>query len=107
MPDDPKALYEKAVDYFTMAKYDEAIATLKTLLTLEPASADAHESLGMIYFKQGNLDEAIAWTQKLTQIDPNHSMAYTNLSVFYMKKGWKEKAEEAKAKATVLNFGKK
>ena len=59
----------------------------------------------MTYYKQGRLDEAIEWTDKLAALRPDYAMAHTNLSVFYMKKGMKERAEEEKAKAVVLNFG--
>ena len=61
----------------------------------------------MIYYKANQLDNAIEWTEKLARLCPESAMAHTNLSIFYMKKGMQEKAEEEKAKAVVLNFGKK
>lgn len=107
MTEDNKQAYERAVDFFTVGKYDEAIAVLLEIIKRDPKHSDAHESLGMICYKQGKLDDAILWMKKLAEIRPDYAMPYTNLSVFYMKKGWKELAEEAKAKAVVLNFGKK
>ncbi len=104
--DESKVAYEKAVDFFGEGKPDEAIEALETLVEKNPAFADAVESLGMIHYKKGRLDEAIRWTEKLAAIRPEYAMAHTNLSIFYMKKGMKEKAEEEKAKATVLNFSK-
>lgn len=106
MTDENKAAYEKAVDFFTIGKYEEAVQVLLEIIKRDPKHSDAHESLGMIRYKQGKLDDAIEWMKKLSQIRPDYAMAYTNLSVFYMKKGLKELAEEAKAKAVVLNFGK-
>lgn len=59
----------------------------------------------MVFYRMGRLDEAIDWTERLTRLRPDYAMVHTNLSVFFMKKGMKERAEEEKAKATVLNFG--
>ena len=103
--DEIRAAYEKAIDSFGGGRPDEAIAALEALLVRDPGFSDAYEALGMIHYRQGRLDEAIAWTDKLAALKPDYAMAHTNLSVFYMKKGMKERAEEEKAKATVLNFG--
>ena len=99
--------YEKAIDLFAAGKGDAAAEALLKIIEKEPAFFDAYETLGMIHYKAGRLDEAIRWAEKLAAICPANAMAHTNLSVFYMKKGMKEKAEEEKAKAVVLNFGKK
>lgn len=98
--------YEKAVDLFAAGHKEEAVTAFLVLIETHPDHADAYESLGMVYYKMGRLDEAIEWTLKLAALRPKDSMAHTNLSVFYMKKGMKEKAEEEKAVATVLNFQK-
>jgi tetratricopeptide (TPR) repeat protein len=103
--DEIKAAYEKAVDLFSQGKKEEAAEALIKIIEAHPDHADAYESLGMVYYKLGRLDEAVRWTEKLAAIKPDHAMAHTNLSVFYMKLGDKTKAEEEKAKATVLNFG--
>ncbi len=104
MNDEIRAAHEKAIDLFGAGRPDEAIAALEAVLARDPGFADALEALGMIHYRQGRLDEAIAWTDRLTALKPDYAMAHTNLSVFYMKKGMKERAEEEKAKATVLNF---
>ena len=106
MIDEKKMAYEKAVDLYSQGKKEEAISSLLAIIEKDAKFADAYETLGMMYYKQGRLDEAIEWTNKLAQIRPDDAMAHTNLSVFYMKKGMKEKAEEEKALATVLNFSK-
>ena len=104
MADEAKAAYERAVDILSQGKREEAAEALLTLIESYPSYADAYETLGMIYYKLGRFDDAIAWTGKLAALKPDYAMAHTNLSVFYMKKGMKEKAEEEKAKATVLSF---
>lgn len=107
MADDAKIAYEKALDFFGGGHFDEASAALLEIIRRHPTYADAYEALGRVYYKLDRLDEAIEWIQKLTELRPDYALAHTNLSVFYMKKGMKEKAEEEKAKAIVLNFGKK
>jgi tetratricopeptide (TPR) repeat protein len=104
MADDARREYELAIDLFSHGKIEDAIAALEKLIAERPDFADAYESIGMMHYKAGRLDEAIAWMQRLAEQKPDSAMAHTNLSVFYMKKGMKEKAEEEKAIATVLNF---
>ena len=106
MADETRLAYEKAIDLFGSGQMEQAAAAMTALIAAFPDFADAYETLGMIYYKMGRIDDAIAWTDKLVALKPGYAMAHTNLSVFYMKKGQKEKAEEEKAKAVVLNFGK-
>ena len=103
--EDVKKAYEAAVDLFASGKKEEAAEALARLIEAHPDHYDAYESLGMVYYKMGRLDEAVRWTEKLAGLKPDHAMAHVNLSVFYMKLGDKVRAEEEKAKATVLNFG--
>ena len=104
MADAVKIAYEKALDLFGDGKFREAETALLDLVAAYPLYADATEALGRVYYKLERLDEAIHWMTKLSELRPDYAMAHTNLSVFYMKKGMKEKAEEEKAKATVLSF---
>ncbi len=104
MTDEVKISYEKALDLFSGGHFEEAANALLELIKLHPSYADAYEALGRVYYKLNRLDDAIEWIQKLADLRPDYALAHTNLSVFYMKKGMKEKAEEEKAKATVLSF---
>jgi tetratricopeptide (TPR) repeat protein len=105
--DDVRAAHERAIDLYAAGKRGEAAEALLELVERHPDFYDAYESLGMVYYKDGRTDEAIRWTEKLAELKPDYAMAHTNLSIFYMKKGLKDKAEEEKAKAVVLSFGKK
>jgi tetratricopeptide (TPR) repeat protein len=105
MPNEERKAYEFAIDLFSHGEKEQATKALHLLIEAHPDFYDAYESLGMVYYKLGNLDEAIRWTEKLVEKRPDYAMAHTNLSIFYMKKGDKERAEEEKAKAVVLNFG--
>jgi len=104
MADESKVAYERAVDLYGQGKGEAATGALLEIIQKTPDFYDAYETLGMMLYKQGRLDEAITWTQKLAALRPDYPMAHTNLSVFYMKKGMKEKAEEEKAQAMVINI---
>ena len=106
MPDEQKIAYEKAVSLFGEGKKEEAASALLAIIGKFPEYADAYETLGMVYYKTGRLEEAIEWTNRFAVLKPEEPMAHVNLSIFYMKKGMKEKAEEEKAIATVLQFAK-
>ena len=99
-----KQAYDDAISAFTQAKDDEAIRLLQQAIAYDPLLADAYESLGVILGRHKRYDEAIALMETLKALDPDCVMAHSNLSVFYMELGDKERAEEEKAKATVLSF---
>ena len=103
---DERILYEKAVSLFGEGRKEDAVQALLEIIRRFPDFVDAYETIGMVYYKMNRLDEAVVWTKRLAELKPEHAMAHTNLSIFYMKKGMKEKAEEEKAIATVLNFAK-
>jgi len=77
---------------------------MEDILREDPGFLDAYEGLAMTHARLGDVDRAIEIMEDLARRDPNSVMAHSNLSVFYLKKGLKEKAEEEKAKATVLQF---
>ena len=106
MPD-KKTAYEKALDRFGEGKLEEAALEFEKIIQGDPNFLDAYEALSRTYYKMGQIDDAIVWMEKLAVLKPGYAMAHTNLSIYYMKKGMKEKAEEEKSKATVLNFGGK
>ena len=104
MTDKVRISYEKALDFFGASQWEQAEKALLEIIKTHPSYADAYEALGRVYYKLDRLDDAIEWMLKLSELKPDSAMAHSNLSIFYMKKGMKEKAEEEKAKATVLNF---
>ena len=83
---------------------ERAIHLLEMAITLNDKNGDAYEALGVILGHQEKYDEAIELMAKLGEINPLSVMAHSNLSLFYMKKGEIERAEEEKAKATVLGM---
>ncbi|MBY0451103.1 MAG: tetratricopeptide repeat protein [Cyanobacteria bacterium] len=89
---------------------NEVIPKLREALSLDPNLIDAYEALGAILARLDtteSYEEAITLMHQLSERDPDRIMAHTNLSVYYMKLGDKERAEEEKAKATVLAMRQK
>ncbi len=104
--DDARRAYGAALDLFGSGKFDEAAKAMERVIAARPDFYEAYEGVAMAYSRLGDLERAIEWMQRLAELDPANPMAHTNLSVFYMKQGFKEKAEEEKAKATVLQFAR-
>lgn len=96
--------FEKGLADFANGDDQQAINQLTRAILLNPALADAYESLGAILGRNEEYDDAIALMHHLETLDPDRIMAQTNLSVYYMKIGDKETAEVHKAKATTLTF---
>ena len=99
---------DQALDIFAKSQspseLDPALELLRKALKDNPRNEDAMESLGVLLAKQEKFQEAIAVMHQLELMNPENQMAQMNLSIFYMKIGDKEKAEEHKAKGTVLQF---
>jgi tetratricopeptide (TPR) repeat protein len=75
---------------------------LQRCLVYDPTMADAYEALGVILSRQQRYPEAIALMEQLLTLEPERHMAHTNLSIYYMHLGDKDRAEEEKAKATMV-----
>jgi tetratricopeptide (TPR) repeat protein len=59
---------------------DEAIASYRTAMELDPTFANPHNQLGVALKDQGHLDLAIASYRKAIELDPKHALARNNLT---------------------------
>jgi Flp pilus assembly protein TadD len=57
----------------------QAIAHLQKELQVNPASAEAHNDLGIAWSQQGRIDQAINEWQKTLELQPGNLNAYCNL----------------------------
>ena len=60
-------------------QFDQAVAHLQQELQINPASAEAHNDLGIAWSQQGRLDQAISEWQTTLQLQPDNLKAYCNL----------------------------
>lgn len=86
------------------SKNEEALDILDCCIKYCPELYDAYEVAGVINGHMGKFEKAIQYMDKLLEKNPKSVMAHTNKSLYFMKLGNIEKAEEEKAKATILSF---
>ena len=97
-------LYDLAVDQVAEGRLDEAIATYREALALDPTFTDALLGLAMAYADAKMFDDAIEQGKKLVELTPDDTLAHTSLSMFYQRKGMIAEAEAEGAKARVLDW---
>jgi tetratricopeptide (TPR) repeat protein len=74
-------------NYLSMTgRHDEAVATLRQALSLDPLSLPIQMALATTFFFGGRLEEAVAVCQKAIELDPAFAPAYFNLTNFVMQK---------------------
>lgn len=96
-------LYEESDKLKDAGDLEGAAAKLHEALALEPTFALAHSALAVLYGKMQRHDDAIKHGLKVCELEPNDSFSYTALSVTYVRAGRIPEAEDAKAKAHMLN----
>ncbi len=88
--------------YFDIENYDEALASLKESIRLNPSFGEAYEALGKVYSKTGRHTDAAESYKKLMRLTPGDYIGYYNLGTSYYKAEEKEKAVEAFKRAIEL-----
>ena len=97
-------LYDRAIDLFGDGQLEEAIATYKEALALDPAFVDAWHGIAMAYNELGRHEDAIAAGKRLCELTPDDILAHTSLSRFYQAAGMVPEAEAEGAKARMLDW---
>ena len=85
-------------------RFDEAMACFDKCLALDPGYGDAILGKAMVHLAREEYDEAIELGHKLVELAPDDVLSYTNLSMFYMRAGKIPEAEEAGAKARMMDW---
>jgi Flp pilus assembly protein TadD len=98
-------LYNAAEGLKDAGNLEEAIAKLNEALALDPQYALAHSALAVVYRRLGRHEEAIQHAQTVCQIEPNDPFSFTALSVEYQRAGRIIDAENAMARARMLQQG--
>jgi Flp pilus assembly protein TadD len=98
-------LYDEAISLKDGGKLEEAVAKLEELLRQDPAYALAHSALAVLYTRLKRHDEAIAHAQRVCQLEPNDAFSFTALSVTLQRAGKIPEAEDAMARARMIQGG--
>ncbi|MCE9606190.1 MAG: tetratricopeptide repeat protein [Planctomycetia bacterium] len=95
-------LYDEAVKLKDQGKFEEAVAKLQEILVQEPTYALAYSALSIYLGKLQRHDEAVAHAKKACELEPNDPRSYTALSVVCVRAGRIQDAEDAKARAQMM-----
>jgi tetratricopeptide (TPR) repeat protein len=101
---DLEELFYEGSDLNGEGRYEEAMACFDRCLAIDPTYADAMLGKAMVHLERGEYDEAIALGKRIAELNPDDILAYTSLSMFYERAGRIPEAEEANAKARMLDW---
>lgn len=95
-------IYDEADKLKDQGKLDEAVAKLEEALAIDPNFALAHSALAVVLGRLGRHDEAIRHGQKVCELEPNDAFSFTAMSVTYQRGGRIPEAEDAMARARMM-----
>jgi tetratricopeptide (TPR) repeat protein len=95
-------LYNEHEQLKEAGQMDQAAAKLNEAIQLDPNYVLGHTALSVLYTRLGKHAEAIQHGLKVIELEPNVAFNYTSLSVTYQRAGKIYEAEEALAKARML-----
>ena len=93
-------LEQSSYSKYNEKKYEEAIAELRELVSLNPQRASVYfNNMGMCYLDYNRLEDALESFKQSVKSDPGFSTGYNNLGMVYEKLGNIPKAKENYSKA--------
>ncbi|RUL87715.1 tetratricopeptide repeat protein [Tautonia sociabilis] len=101
----PNELYDQAVDLRDAGDKDAAIAKLEEAVEADPRHALSHGLLARLCADTGRFDDALMHAQRVVELEPNDPFSYTALSVICQRCGRIPEAEEAMARARMMQMG--
>ncbi len=94
--------YERLKDE---GKLPEAAEQLEKLLAQDDKYALAHSALAVIYGRLNRHDDAIRHGLKVCELEPSEPFSFTAMSVTFQRAGKIPEAEDAMARARMLQAG--
>ena len=98
--DQAEAALERGIQAYRAGNLDEAIAELRSGISIDPLAYRLRFHLGLLYGKQGNVYDGIQELEKAVELNPKSFPALKNLAVLYEKAGFRNKAVEAWERCT-------
>lgn len=84
---------QRAVAFFHLGKYDEALYDFNHALELEPNNPFRYSSRAFILSNMNKIQDAIKDYEKAIELDPSDSVAYNNLGLLQESVGFNELAK--------------
>ncbi len=94
----PEAYAAMGLSYFIWGRFDEAAASGRKAIELDPDNFVAYWTLGRIHFSTSNYAEALALFQKAIDLKPGFYVAHLDLKQTYLNLGRADEASAALAK---------
>lgn len=86
-----------------LGRIDEAVASLRTTLTLEPDNAQGHQALGrVLWMGTARVDEALHHLRRAIELNPEGGYAYLQLAMLEALNGDRDAAEASARQAIEL-----
>lgn len=95
-------MYDAAQALKEDGNMEGAVEALHKILEVDNDHLHTNMALGVYLQKLGRIDEAIKYAVRVTEIQPEDPFSFTQLSVIYQRCGRIPEAEDAMAKAHVL-----
>ena len=95
-------LYDEADKLREAGQLDEAIAKYHEILEQDASYVLAHSALAVVLTKLGRHQQAIQHGIKVCELEPNDAFNFTALSVTFQRAGKIPEAEEAMARARMM-----
>lgn len=70
-PNFTNALYNRALAYKSLARFDDAISDLRAVFAMKPTDANVMKKLGELLVQTGKLDEGTALLERAYELDPD------------------------------------
>lgn len=99
---DVNAMYDAAIKTKDSGDLAGAVTQLEAIEAIDPKHVLTHSALAVMLQRLGRLDEAIAHALKVTELDPADPFSFTQLSVIYQRCGKIPEAEDAMARARMM-----
>lgn len=95
-------LYGEAERLKDAGQLEEAAEVLERLTQQDPSYALAHSALAVIYGRLKRHDEAIRHGLRVCELEPHEPFSFTAMSVTFQRAGKIPEAEDAMARARML-----
>jgi TolB-like protein/Flp pilus assembly protein TadD len=98
----PEAYAAMGLSYFIWGKFEEAVASSRKAIELDPDDFIAYWTLGRIHFSNGENEQALTQFQRVIDIKPGFYAAYADLAQAYENLKMRTEADAAEGRLLEL-----